>query len=251
MFANFGVYFQPHSLFRLTDTIQLRCWCRDTKFRTGGKEKFETLARARTGSATRVEHLSDTLGPVGPLFSHRFRLGKHGFNRCFTHSVPGTGSSIWDPRLVASELWARRVKRKEEGTGAWDKWRSERGIAGAGIHAPGLRAHFACQAQFRLGPGTLERSLFSAAVYGRHYLDRPRVGLNDLFVCTFYFIGWHLLRDTCYAALTRHDVKFGPVSPLNTVSVAIISHGQTVITKHNYRKILNQWFTFRVNIKIH
>lgn len=60
--------------------------------------------RARSGPATRVEHLSDTLGPVGPLFSHRFRLGKHGFNRCFTRSVPGTGSSIWDPRLVASEF---------------------------------------------------------------------------------------------------------------------------------------------------
>lgn len=30
---------------------------------------------------------------------------------------------------------------------------------------------------------------FGVAVYGRHYLDRPRVGLNDLFVCTFHFIG--------------------------------------------------------------
>jgi len=60
--------------------------------------------RAWSDPATRVEHLSDTLGPVGPLFSHRFRLGKHGFNRCFTRSVPGTGSSIWDPRLVASEF---------------------------------------------------------------------------------------------------------------------------------------------------
>lgn len=90
---------------------------RDTKLHAGGKEKFETLARVRTGPATRVEHLSDTLGPVVLLFSHRFRLGKHGFNRCFTRSVPGTGSSIWDARLVASELWARRAQEERRWNG--------------------------------------------------------------------------------------------------------------------------------------
>lgn len=97
----------------------------DTELRARGEEKFDTWAyvRARsrtgprTGPATRVEHLSDTLGPVGPLFSHRFRLGKHGFNRCFTRSVPGTGSSIWDPRLVASEqrAWRERARRRRRG----------------------------------------------------------------------------------------------------------------------------------------
>lgn len=164
--------------------------------------------RPRTDFATRVEHLSDTLGPVGPLFFHRFRLGKHGFNRCFTRSVPGTGFSIWDaqwlwhpscgPREERREREKEREGEKErKGTGAWDGV-TERGGRGGepGIHAPRLRAHFACQAQFRLGPETLELSLFGVAVYGRHYLDRPRVGLNDLFVCTFYFIGRRLLRDT-------------------------------------------------------
>lgn len=141
-FANLGVYFQPHSLFRLTDTIQLRCWCWDTKFRTGGKEKFETPARARTGPATRVEHLSDTLGPVGPLFSHRFRLGKHGFNRCFTHSVPGTGSSIWDPRLVASELWARRAQKKGRGNGRVRQVTEQEGHSGGRYTCPGTSGPF-------------------------------------------------------------------------------------------------------------
>jgi len=139
----------------------------------------------RTGPATRVEHLSDTLRPVGPLFSHRFQLGKHGFNRCFTRSVPGTGSSIWDPRLAASESWARPAQEEARRHDRAKQVTEREGRSGGpGIHAPGLRAHFACQAQFRLGPETLELSLFGVAVYGRHYLDRPRVGLNDLFVCT-------------------------------------------------------------------
>jgi len=174
--------------------IQLRWRCGDTKFRAGGREKFKTRPASalrapdgpRTGPATRVEHLSDTLRPVGPLFSHRFRLGKHGFNRCFTRSIPGTGSSIWDPRLAASESWARRAQEEARGHS-----RARRAIEREGVkrgprytRCPGLRAHFACQAQFRLGPETLELSLFGVAVYGRHYLDRPRVGLNDLFVCT-------------------------------------------------------------------
>lgn len=153
--------------------------------------------RAWSGLATRVEHLSDTLGPVGPLFSHRFQLGKHGFNQCFTRSVPGTGSSIWDPRLVASEFVdsggpGGEREREKEGTGVWDKWRSEGPgrDGGPGIHAPRLRAHFACQAQFRSGPGILELSLFGAAVYGRHYLDRPRVGLNDLFSRARVLLYW-------------------------------------------------------------
>lgn len=89
-----------------------------------------------------MEHLSDTLGPVEPLFSHRFRLGKHGFNRCFTRSVPGTGSSIWDPRLVASESWAWRAQEEERRNGRVRQVTEREGRSGGRYTCPGTPGPF-------------------------------------------------------------------------------------------------------------
>lgn len=105
----------------------------------------------------------------------------------------------WVPEWRAQEKERKKVRKR---TLARARQVTEReGVRGEGtpgIHAPGLRGPFRLSSPIPFGgPGTLERALRSgAAVYGRHYLDRPRVGLNDLFVCTFYFIGRRLLRDT-------------------------------------------------------
>lgn len=154
----------------------------------------------RTGPATRVEHLSDTLRPVGPLFSHRFRLGKHGFNRCFTRSVPGIGSSIWDPRLVASESWARRARRrKRERPQPRVKRVTEREGRGG-------------SPQIYMGPGTAGPFRLSGPIpFGSRNLGALAVRRCSLWPSlprsvpswikrfvrarTFYFIGRRLLRD--------------------------------------------------------
>lgn len=151
-----------------------------------GSEIREPRQRGPTAksvyTATRVEHLSDTLGPVGPLFSHRFRLGKHGFNRCFTRPIPGTGSSpsgipgLWHPSCTSAE---EREKGKRSGK---ERGRRYTWPRTTGPISP-VRPNSA-PARENLALLSLSLSLPWAAVYGRHYLDRaPALGLNDLFVC--------------------------------------------------------------------
>lgn len=148
------------------------------------------------------------------MFSHRFRLGKHGFNRCFTRSVPGTGSSIWGPSQASwhSSCGPDVVDGGSEGRPDGARGKGPRETERDQVYMPrdsGPISPVRPNSVWVREPWSFLP--FGAAVYGRHYLDRPRVGLNDLFVCTFHFIGptffSYVILNASRRAALRHPAR--------------------------------------------